>query len=74
MSSEDDQLISIARQLAIKVDSNFVTLLESNFKAIILKLPGDFANKSLVWLKAIKLVNNGCLGRLRRNAGSFRTS
>jgi hypothetical protein len=60
VSPEDDELIPAAWQLPIKVNSNLITLININLKTVILKIPGNFVNKSLVWLKAIKLVYNSC--------------
>jgi len=48
--------------LAIEGNGNLITLLNINLKAIVLKFLGGLINKSLVWLEAIKLVNNSCLG------------
>lgn len=60
VSSEDNHLIAKTWQLAIKVNGNLITLIEVNLKTIVLKLLGDLADKSLVWLEAIKLVDYSC--------------
>ena len=45
----------------LEVKSNLVTLVNINLKTVILKLLGCLVDKSLVWLKAIKLVDDSCL-------------
>jgi hypothetical protein len=45
----------------LEVNGNLVTLVNINLKAVILKLFGRLVDKSLVWLKAIELVDYSCL-------------
>ena len=61
MSSKDDRLIVMTWQLAIEVHGNLITLVNINLKTVILKLFGRLVDKSLVWLKAIKLVDDSSL-------------
>ena len=61
MGTKDNQVIPVAWQLPIEINGNLVTLININLKTIILKLLGRLMDESLVWLKAIKLVNDSCL-------------
>ena len=61
MSSKDDRLIVMTWQSAIEVNGNLVTLIKVNLKTVVLKLLGHLPDGSFVWLKAVKLVNDGCL-------------
>lgn len=61
MSPEDDESVAKAGQLPAEVHGNLVTLVEVNAEAASLKLLCYIANKNLVWLQTVELVNNGCL-------------
>jgi len=61
VSPEDDQLISIRRQVSVQLNGDFIALININFKAVILKLSLYLIYELLVRLEEIKLVNYGCL-------------
>ena len=61
MGSEDDDLIAMSRQASVEIDGNLITLINVDLEAVALKHLGRLLDKSLVWLEAIELVDNGCL-------------
>ena len=62
MDSKHNQFVSIARQLQVQADIDFITLVNIHGESIVPEMLGNLANKCIIWLKVVELVNNSCLG------------
>jgi len=62
VTSEDNELVVMSRQIAKEVHCNVISLIKVNLETITFKVLSYLRGEILVGVTAIKLVDNGCPG------------